>query len=39
MIQTKLHKHFSDHWDGRIKPEEMRLLDWKPQYVKNFWVW
>ncbi len=29
---------FSDHWDGRIKPDEMRLLDWKPQYAKNFWV-
>ena len=28
---------FSDHWNGRIKPDEMRLLDWKPQYVKNFW--
>ena len=28
---------FSDQWDGRIKPEDMRLLDWKPQYVKNFW--
>ena len=28
---------FSDQWDGRIKPEDMRLLDWKPQYVKSFW--
>ena len=28
---------FSAQWDGRIKPEDMRLLDWKPQYVKNFW--
>ena len=28
---------FSDQWDGRIKPEDMRLLDWKPQDVKNFW--
>ena len=28
---------FSDHWDGRIKPKDMRLLDWKPQYVKSFW--
>ena len=28
---------FSDHWDGRIKPEDMRLLDWKPQYSKSFW--
>ena len=27
---------FSEHWNGRIKPEEMRLLDWKPQYLKNF---
>ena len=29
---------FSDHWNGRIKPDEMRLLDWKPQYVNKFWV-
>tara|TARA_B100000579_G_scaffold354596_1_gene309658 strand:- start:1230 stop:2717 length:1488 start_codon:yes stop_codon:yes gene_type:complete len=28
---------FSDQWDGRIKPKDMRLLDWKPQYSKNFW--
>ena len=28
---------FSDHWEGRIKPDNMRLLDWKPQYVSRFW--
>ena len=33
----EVRQSFSDHWNGRIKPDEMRLLDWKPQYVKNFW--
>ena len=28
---------FSEHWNGRIKPDEMRLLDWKPQYTEKFW--
>ena len=28
---------FSEHWNGRIKPDDMRLLDWKPQYTEKFW--
>ena len=28
---------FSEHWNGRIKPDEMRLLDCKTQYTEKFW--
>jgi tryptophan halogenase len=27
----------SKHHKGKIKPEEMRMLDWKPFYNENFW--
>ena len=30
-------QQFSEHWNGRIKPDDMRLLDWKPQYNEKFW--
>lgn len=30
-------QYFSDHWDGRIKPEEMKVIDWTPYYSKTFW--
>ena len=30
-------QQFSEHWNGRIKPEDMRLLDWKPQMLDKFW--
>ena len=28
---------FVKHWDNRIEKKELRMLDWKPQYVKKFW--
>ena len=28
---------FIKHWDNRIEKKELRMLDWKPQYVKKFW--
>ena len=28
---------FVKHWNNRIKKEDLRMLDWKPQYVKKFW--
>jgi len=28
---------FIKHWDHRIEKKELRMLDWKPQYVKKFW--
>ena len=30
-------QYFSDHWNGRIKPEELRYVEWDPYYIKNFW--
>jgi len=30
-------QYFSDHWNGRIKPEDMKIIDWHPYYSKNFW--
>ena len=30
-------KQFSEHWNGRIKPEDMKLFDWKPQVLDKFW--
>ena len=33
----KVAQSFSEHWNGRIKPDDMRLLDWKPQYASRFW--
>ena len=28
---------FVEHWNNRIKKEDLRMLDWKPQYVEKFW--
>ena len=28
---------FVKHWDNRISKDELKLLDWKPQRVKDFW--
>ena len=28
---------FVKHWDNRIEKKELRMLDWKPQYVEKFW--
>ena len=28
---------FVKHWNNRIKKEDLRMLDWKPQYVEKFW--
>ena len=28
---------FVKHWNNRIKKQDLRMLDWKPQYVKKFW--
>ena len=30
-------QYFSDHWNGRIKPEDLKLIDWTPYYSENFW--
>tara|TARA_X000001036_G_C20691710_1_gene809634 strand:+ start:2396 stop:3913 length:1518 start_codon:yes stop_codon:yes gene_type:complete len=28
---------FCDHWQGRIKPEDLKVIDWVPYYSENFW--
>lgn len=30
-------RFFCEHWDNRIKPEDLKLIDWVPYYSKNFW--
>lgn len=30
-------QYFCDHWDGRIKPEDLKVIDWVPYYSENFW--
>tara|TARA_B100001287_G_scaffold259116_1_gene246016 strand:- start:737 stop:2248 length:1512 start_codon:yes stop_codon:yes gene_type:complete len=30
-------RYFCEHWDNRIKPEDLKLIDWVPYYSKNFW--
>jgi tryptophan halogenase len=30
-------QYFCDHWNGRIKPEDLKVIDWVPYYSKNFW--
>lgn len=27
----------SNHWNGRVSPSDMKVLDWTPYYNKNFW--
>ena len=29
--------YFCDHWDNRISPENVRVIDWSPYYDKNQW--
>lgn len=28
---------FSEYWNGRAKPEDMKFIKWVPYYSKNFW--
>jgi len=28
---------FSKYWEGRIKPDDLKLIDWTPYYNKNMW--
>ena len=30
-------QYFCDHWEGRIKPEDLKVIDWVPYYSENFW--
>ena len=30
-------KYFCEHWNNRIKPENLKLIDWTPYYSENFW--
>lgn len=30
-------KYFCQHWDNRISPENVRVLNWEPYYDKNQW--
>ncbi len=30
-------QYFCDHWNGRIKPEDLKVIDWVPYYSENFW--
>jgi len=30
-------QYFCDHWNGRIKPEDLKVIDWQPYYSENFW--
>jgi len=28
---------FSNYWNGRVKPEDVSVIDWTPYYDKNIW--
>jgi|TARA_B100000029_G_C17589618_1_gene962103 tryptophan halogenase len=28
---------FCDHWNGRITPDDLKIIDWTPYYDKNMW--
>lgn len=30
-------RYFCEHWDNRITPDDLKLIDWVPYYSKNFW--
>ena len=30
-------KYFCEHWNNRVKPEDLKLIDWTPYYSENFW--
>ena len=30
-------KYFCEHWNNRIKPENLKFIDWTPYYSENFW--
>ena len=30
-------RYFCEHWDNRITPNDLKLIDWVPYYSKNFW--
>ena len=29
--------YFCEHWDNRISPENVRVIDWTPYYDRNQW--
>jgi len=29
--------YLSNYWNGRIKEEDMKVIDWTPFYIENFW--
>lgn len=30
-------EYFCNYWDNRIKPEDLKVIDWTPYYSKNQW--
>lgn len=30
-------KFLSNYWSGRIKPDDLKVIDWTPYYDKNIW--
>jgi tryptophan halogenase len=30
-------RYFCEHWGNRIKPEDLKVIDWTPYYLKNPW--
>lgn len=29
--------YFVKHWDNRVSKEKLKVIDWSPYYVENFW--
>jgi hypothetical protein len=30
-------QYFCDHWNGRIQPQDLKVIDWTPYFSENFW--
>jgi len=30
-------QYFINHWQGRISEDDVRVINWDPYYIKNFW--
>lgn len=30
-------QYLADHWNGRVKVEDMKVIDWTPRYCSNMW--
>lgn len=30
-------QYFCDYWDNRVTPDDLKVIDWTPYYLKNMW--